>query len=70
LSFKNTGINNFEHNTKVKIVQKWNAIRPPIPREVIEEFRTYFIIKKLKYFEVLEIPIELKLLFLQLRFLA
>ena len=32
---------------KVKIIQKWNGVRPPIPREFIEEFRTYLIQKKI-----------------------
>ena len=32
---------------KVKIIQKWNGYRPPIPREFIEEFRTYLIQKKI-----------------------
>ena len=40
-------INSKYGNTKVKIVQKWNGVRPPIPREFIEEFRTYLIQKKI-----------------------
>lgn len=28
-------------NFKVKILQKWNGVRPPIPREFLEDFRTY-----------------------------
>ena len=40
-------INSKYGNTKVKIVQKWNEVRPPIPREFIEEFRTYLIQKRL-----------------------
>ena len=38
---------NSKYDTKVKIVQKWNGYRPPIPREFIEEFRTYLIQKKI-----------------------
>ena len=38
---------NSKYNVKVKTVQKWNGIRPPIPREFIEEFRTYLIQKKI-----------------------
>ena len=38
---------NSKYDNKVKIVQKWNGIRPPIPREFIEEFRTYLIQKKI-----------------------
>ena len=38
---------NSKHNTKIKIIQKWNGYRPPIPREFIEEFRTYLIQKKI-----------------------
>jgi hypothetical protein len=34
--------------TEVKIVQKWNGYRPPIPREFMEEFRTYLIQKKIE----------------------
>jgi hypothetical protein len=33
--------------TKVKIIQKWNGVRPSIPREFMEEFRTYLIQKKI-----------------------
>jgi hypothetical protein len=40
-------INSKYCNSKVKIVQKWNGYRPPIPREFIEEFRTYLIQKKI-----------------------
>ena len=29
------------------MIQKWNKVRPPIPREFIEEFRTYLIQKKI-----------------------
>ena len=32
---------NYKYNTKIKIIQKWNGYRPPIPREFIEDFRTY-----------------------------
>ena len=38
---------NSKYNVTVKTVQKWNGIRPPIPREFIEEFRTYLIQKKI-----------------------
>jgi len=38
---------NSKYNKNVKIVQKWNKVRPPIPREFIEEFRTYLIQKKI-----------------------
>ncbi|MGE5634287.1 MAG: hypothetical protein ACM3VV_03580, partial [Deltaproteobacteria bacterium] len=38
---------NSKYNIKIKIVQKWNRVRPPIPREFIEEFRTYLIQKKI-----------------------
>ena len=38
---------NSKYNTKIKIIQKWNGYRPPIPREFIEEFRTYLIQKKI-----------------------
>ena len=38
---------NSKYNIKVKIVQTWNGIRPPIPREFIEEFRTCLIQKKI-----------------------
>ena len=38
---------NSKYDTKVKIVQKWNGVRVPIPREFIEEFRTYLIQKKI-----------------------
>ena len=38
---------NSKYNKKVKIVQKWNKVRPPIPRGFIEEFRTYLIQKKI-----------------------
>ena len=38
---------NSKYDTEVKIVQKWNGYRPPIPREFIEEFRTYLIQKKI-----------------------
>jgi hypothetical protein len=38
---------NFKYDTKVKIIQKWNKVRPPITREFIEEFRTYLIQKKI-----------------------
>jgi Primase X len=38
---------NSKHDKKIKIVQKWNGVRPPIPREFIEEFRTYLIQKKI-----------------------
>jgi Primase X len=37
----------YVNTTKVKIVQQWNGVRPPIPREFIEEFRTYLIQKKI-----------------------
>jgi hypothetical protein len=38
---------NSKYNTKIKIIQKWNGYRPPIPREFIEKFRTYLIQKKI-----------------------
>jgi hypothetical protein len=38
---------NSKYDRKVTIVQKWNEVRPPIPREFIEEFRTYLIQKKM-----------------------
>ena len=38
---------NSKYNSNVKIVQKWNGYRPPIPREFVEEFRTYLIQKKI-----------------------
>ena len=38
---------NSKYNKKVKIIQKWNKVRPPIPREFVEEFRTYLIQKKI-----------------------
>jgi len=38
---------NSKYNRQVKIVQQWNGIRPPIPREFIEEFRTFLIQKKI-----------------------
>ena len=31
----------------MKIVQKWNGIKPPLPRELLEDFRTYLIQKKI-----------------------
>ena len=37
----------YVNTTKVKIIQKWNKVRPQIPREFIEEFRTYLIQKKI-----------------------
>jgi hypothetical protein len=40
-------INSKYDSRKVKIIQKWNKVRPPIPREFIEEFRTYLIQKKI-----------------------
>jgi hypothetical protein len=39
---------NSKYNTKVKIVQKWNGIKPPLPRELLEDFRTYLIQKKIE----------------------
>jgi hypothetical protein len=39
---------NSKYDTKVKIVQKWNAVRVPIPREFVEEFRTCLIQKKIE----------------------
>jgi hypothetical protein len=38
---------NSKYDKQVKIVQKWNKVRPPIPRDFIEEFRTYLIQKKI-----------------------
>jgi hypothetical protein len=39
---------NSKYNTEVKIVQKWNGIRPSIPREFMKDFRTYLIQKKIE----------------------
>jgi len=39
---------NSKYNVTVKTVQTWNGIRPPIPREFIEEFRTCLIQKKIE----------------------
>ena len=38
---------NSKYDTKVKIVKKWNGLTPTIPREFMEEFRTYLIQKKI-----------------------
>ncbi len=38
---------NSKYNRQVKIVQKWNEVKPSIPREFMEEFRTYLIQKKI-----------------------
>ena len=38
---------NSKYDSEVKIIQKWNGYRPPIPREFIEEFRTFLIQKKI-----------------------
>ena len=38
---------NSKYNKKVEIVQKWNRIKPCLPRELIEDFRTYLIQKKI-----------------------
>ena len=38
---------NSKYDIQVKIVQKWNGVKPPIPIEFIEEFRTYLIQKKI-----------------------
>jgi hypothetical protein len=38
---------NSKYDTKVTIVQKWNGYRPPISKELLEEFRTYLIQKKI-----------------------
>jgi hypothetical protein len=38
---------NFKYDRKVTIVQKFNNVSPPIPREFIEEFRIYLIQKKI-----------------------
>lgn len=35
------GSTNSKYNTKVKIVQKWNGVRPSVTREFLEDFRTY-----------------------------
>jgi hypothetical protein len=40
-------INSKYGNTKVTIVQRWNGIKPPIPREFVEEFRIDLIQKKI-----------------------
>lgn len=38
---------NSKYDKQVTILQKWNGYRPNIPREFIEEFRTYLIQKKI-----------------------
>jgi hypothetical protein len=38
---------NSKYNIQIKIIQKWNKVRPPLPREFIEEFRTYLNQKKI-----------------------
>ena len=38
---------NSKYDIQVKIIQKWNKVRPPLPREFIEEFRTYLNQKKI-----------------------
>jgi hypothetical protein len=38
---------NSKYNKKVTIIQKWNGIRVPITKEIIEEFRTWLIQKKI-----------------------
>jgi hypothetical protein len=38
---------NSKYDTKVKIIQRWNNVILSIPREFLEEFRTYMIQKKI-----------------------
>jgi hypothetical protein len=38
---------NSKYDRQVRIVQKWNKVRVPIPIEFIEKFRTYLIQKKI-----------------------
>ena len=38
---------NSKYDTKVTIIQKWNGYRRSISEEVLEEFRTYLIQKKI-----------------------
>ena len=39
---------NSKYNNKVKIVQKWNGYRPQLSEELLEDFRTYLIQKKIE----------------------
>ena len=41
------GFINSKYNKKVTIVQKWNGYRPPISEEILEDFRTHLIQKKI-----------------------
>ena len=36
-----------KYGTKVKIVKKWNGQRVPVTRDLLKEFRTYLIQKKI-----------------------
>jgi hypothetical protein len=38
---------NSKNNSRVTIIQKWNGIRPKITIEILEDFRTYLIQKKI-----------------------
>ena len=38
---------NSKYNNKVKVVQKWNGYRPLISEELLEDFRTYLIQKRI-----------------------
>ena len=38
---------NSKYNIQIKIIQKWNKVRPSLPSEFIEEFRTYLNQKKI-----------------------
>jgi Primase X len=38
---------NSKYDRQVKIIRKWNGVRVPIPREIIEDFRTHLIQKKI-----------------------
>jgi hypothetical protein len=39
---------NSKYNTKVIIIQKWNGYRPAISEELLEDFRTHLIQKKIE----------------------
>jgi hypothetical protein len=41
------GSMNSKYNRQVTIVQKWNGVRSSLPREFMEEFRTFLIQKKI-----------------------
>ena len=38
---------NSKYNTKVTIIKRWNGYRPPIPTDLLIEFRRYLIQKKI-----------------------